>query len=292
MPYGTASQRTSIRSALLNTWRIASKNEGHGEWVKILKRIYRYGARARCRFLRKRVTRDILTYPSLTRRICEYLFYTSTVTECVHFARSVLEHPEQVYPDVSYQILDWLLQLEPKPSEANSLRRLFRSIAKQEFEFSGRIIARSLDPMALLRYGDKRSLKSLVGRLGDGLDKVSVEELRSISIVLAGFGEKECQIIQATASRLLINHLSEFVRMVQRIREFTTVPDRFKARIKLSKDSITFRQYVDMRTILTMRLLRLNRHVEVRQWLANKKTSFLSAKLSDFDKKFIMRVLN
>ncbi len=139
MPYETSSQRRSLRTALLNAWEIASDNEDHGEWAKILKRVYRYAARARARFLRKRVTRDVLTYPSLTARICEYLSYTSSVLECLNFAQSILTHPEQVYSDVSYQILDSLLQLEPAPSEAKTLRKFFQSILTPQVSFPGKV---------------------------------------------------------------------------------------------------------------------------------------------------------
>ena len=289
MPYDTSAQRRSLRAALLDVWEKASDDEGRGEWEKILKRVYRYAARARARFLRRRAMRDVLTYPSLTARICEYLSYTSTVFECLNFAQSILTHPEQVYPDVSYKMLDSLLQLEPTPSEAKALRNFFKSVSAAQISFPGQVLARSLVPLALLRYGDKRSVKSLVALLRGSLDKLSTEEVRSVSLVLAGFGQQEFETIQTTAGRLLVNHLSEFVRMVQRIRQLTDVPNRLKLRIHLSKDPITSKQYIDMRTILTMRLLGLNRHHDVKQWLSSKINLFRNAPVSDFDKSLLER---
>jgi hypothetical protein len=290
MPFRSRADRSALRRPLIIAWHAALVDEDVGEWPKILRRFYRYGARARARFMRSRARRDILAHPSLTSRVCEYLHYSSSVIECINFAQTVLAEPEQIYPDVSYQLLDWLLRLEPSPVEARLLQRFFQSIYHGRINFSGREMCRSLVPLALLRYGDKRSIKSLSGQLGQKLDKLSAEEVRSIALVLAGFGDPEFHIIANTASRLLLNHLAEFVRMIHRIRRFGAVPNRLKNRIRLAKDSITFRTYLDMRTLITLRLLRLNRRPMVSQWIANRKTTFLN-QLSLFDQRLLNRTL-
>ena len=196
--------------------------------------------------------------------------------------------PEQVYSDVSFQLLDWLLRLEPTRFESGTLRKLFQSIYHGSLQFVGSELCRSLVPLALLRYGDKRSIKSLSGPLGRKVDKISAEEVRSISLILAGFGDVEFNLIANAASRLLVNHLAEFVRMIHRIRRFGAVPDRLKNRIRLSKDSITFKPYLDMRTLVTLRLLRLNHRPMVKKWIAERRAA-LCEQLSAFDRQLLMR---
>jgi hypothetical protein len=290
MPFRTHVQRRTLRRQLIIAWRIALLEEGTGEWPKVLRRFYRYAARARARFMRSRARRDILSHPSLTSRVCEYLHYSSSVRECINFAQDLLSEPEQVYSDVSYQLLDWLLRLEPTPTEARILRRLFQAIYRGGVDFPGRVLCRSLVPLALLRYGDKRSVTSLSGPLGQKLDKLSSDEVRSIALVLSGFGDAEFQIIATAASRLLLNHLAEFVRLIQKIRTFDAVPDRLKNRIRLLKDSITFRAYLDMRTLITLRLLCLNRKPLVVQWIANRRSLF-STQVSPFDRRLLARTV-
>jgi len=291
MPFRTRAQRNTLRRQLIIAWRVALLEEGVGEWPKILRRFYRYSARARARFMLRRARRDILDHPSLTSRVCGYLRYSSSVRECIDFAQDLLAEPEQVYSDVSYQLLDWLLRLEPTPAEARVLRSLFQSIYRGGVDFPGRVVCRSLVPLALLRYGDKRSVKSLSGPLGQKLDKLSSDEVRSIALVLAGFGDPEFQIIATAASRLLLNHLAEFVRMIHRIRRFDTVPDRLKNRIRLLKDSISFGRYLDMRVLITLRLLRLNRKPLVTHWIENRKSTF-STQLSLFDRRLLARTVD
>lgn len=290
MPFHTRAQRIALRKRLIIAWRVALGEKDVGEWPKILRRFYRYAARARARFLRGRAQRDVLDYPSLTSRVCEYLRYSSSVGECIIFAQRLLLAPDQVYPDVSYQLLEWLLRLEPTPIQARILRRLFQSVYRGGLAFPGCVACRSLVPLALLRYGDKRSVKSLSGPLGQKLDKLSADEVRSIALVLAGFGEVEFQIIATTASRLLVNHLAEFVRMVHRIKRFDEVPDRMKNRIRLAKDSITFRPFLDMRSLIALRLLRLNQKASVVQWIVSRRSVFL-AQMSPFDRRLLARTV-
>jgi hypothetical protein len=290
MAFHTRTQRSTLRRQLIMAWRIALTEKEVGEWPKILRRVYRYAARARARFMRSRAQRDVLDHPSLTSRVCEYLRYSSSVNECITFAQRLLLAPDQVYPDVSYQLLDWLLHLEPTQIEARILRRLFQSIYRGSIDFPGRIACRSLVPLALLRYGDKRSVKSLSGPIGQKLDQLSADEVRSIALVLAGFGDAEFQIIATAASRLLVNHLAEFVRMVHRILGFDAVPDRLKNRIRLRKDSITFKPYLDMRSLIALRLLRLNQKALVAQWIVSRR-SVLSTQLSPFDRRLLVRTV-
>ncbi len=288
MPYKTRSEQKALRTQLIRAWNIAKGAEDTGEWSKILRRFYRFAARGRARFMRARTRRDILSRPELAARICEYLHYCSSTSECIDFAEDLLEEPEQVYPDVSFQLLEWLLRLEPTAVEARRLRRLFQAIFHGTLQFPGQQRCRSLVPMALLRYGDKRSVKSLSGPLGQRLDSLTPDEVRAIALVLAGFGDAEFRVISNAASRLLVNHLSEFVRMIHRIRRFGAVPDRLKNRIRLTKDSITFRQQLDMRALITLRLLRLNNRPAVVQWIAAKRQTFLN-EISEFDRAILIR---
>jgi hypothetical protein len=78
--------------------------------------------------------------------------------------------------------------------------------------------------------------------------------------------------------------------MVGRIQRFTRVEGRFKARIVVSRDSITGTKFIDMRSLLAARLLALCPHPAVASWLATKKTNLLKADISDYDKNLIRRL--
>ena len=113
---------------------------------------------------------------------------------------------------------------------------------------------------------------------------------RALCAVLSSSGQSGFQVVQAKASRLLRNHISEFVRLVVRIQKFNVVPGRFKARVAVSYDSITGARFSDMRALLAARILGLCPHPAVQQWLSARRAGLLAEPLSPFDKRLVNRL--
>ena len=290
LPFRTERERRVLRKHIQEAWTLAIRNEGKGEWQKILKRFYRYAARGRTRMFTRRAKKDLLMFPALVDRIGDYMRYVLAVSEYLDFVSGVLDETQQVYPDISFQLIESLLKLEPAPPEKIRLRRLAQGIYASSLSFTGRDGCKPLVPLLYLRFGDKRNIRGLAGSVGTRLDSLPVTVTRSICAVLASCGNTEFDIVKSAASRLLRNHLSEFVKMVGRIQGFTRVEGRFKARIVVSRDSITGAKFIDMRSLLAARLLGLCSHPSVTSWLASKRTTLLADDLSDFDKKLIRRL--
>lgn len=290
LPHDTAKQRVSLRKSISQAWQVAVKSEGDGEWQKVLKRFYRQAARSRSRLLVRRAISDCKQMPALVDRVTDYIRYVSDPDEVVDFVETLLNDPEQVYPDVNYQLVESLLKLSPDPTTARRLQRLGTRILDQSISFPGDADARALAPILILRYGDGRNLRTLVTKLQRHADSLPQRTTRALCAVVGGCKKEGFEVVQETASRLLRNHLSEFVKLIVRIKEFDTVPGRFKNRVSLSKDSITGADYVDMRAVLSARILGLCTHKTVCNWLADTKEKLKAASISHFEVNLIERL--
>jgi len=290
LPSDTISARTNLRRDLKTLWFQATTSEGKGEWQKVLKRIYRQAARADTRLLRRRAVNDVKTSPALVDRISDYMRYTATFSQYMEFVETLLMDPEQVYGDVNYQLVESLLKLEPNTVEKKRVRQLAQNIMKKPSSFVGQEECKVLVPHLYLRFGDRRNIKALSGNLGRKFESISPALTRSICSALVGFGGEDLVLVRDCASRLLRNHLSEFVKMIDRIENFTDVPGRFKNRIAISRDSITGKKFVDMRTFFVVRLLGICSDQNVKNWIAVKRENLLQEDLSDFDKRLIRRL--
>lgn len=290
LPHGTAKERVALRKAITSAWKIAVKSEGDGEWQKVLKRFYRQAARAGSRLLVKRAVIDVKQIPALVDRVVDYIRYVSDPDEVIDFVEALLHDPEQVYADVNYQLVESLLKLSPEPMTAKRLQKMSTQIFDQTIRFPGDADARALAPLIILRYGDGRNLRSLFTKLQRHADGLPQNTTRALCAVVGGCKKAGFDVVQDTASRLLRNHLSEFVKLVIRIREFDSVPGRFKTRVALSKDSITGADYVDMRAVLSARILGLCTHKTVNDWLADTKTKIKASGISPFEVALIERL--
>ena len=170
------------------------------------------------------------------------------------------------------------------------LRRLAQRVMNEPGFFVGQEECKVLVPSLYLRFGDRRNIRAMSGVLGRKLDGMSPELTRPICSVLGGFGGEELALVRSCAGRLLRNHMSEFVKMIDRIEKFTDVPGRFKIRINLSCDSITGREFVDIRTFLVVRLLSLCPNEKVGKWIKLKKANLLLRGLSDFHRRLVRRL--
>ena len=290
MPCGTAAEKKTAEPIFLQAWNSAIVHEGEGEWHKVLKRFYRHAARIGTKLLMPRTADDIKRFPDLVDRVTDYMRYVGTCTECIDFVCSLLEDDEQVYPDVNYRLIEALLKLEPSSRERTRLKRLAQSILNDEMTFRGVEDCRVLAPMLLLRYGDRRNINGMAAKLRNHGDTLPAELCRSFCAVVSSDGNRGFLEVQLTASKLLRNHISDFVRLVLRIKNFTVVPGRFKVRIKTSRDSITGAKFVDMRSYLAVRILALCPNQPVQDWIAACKSGLFKESISTFEKQLINKL--
>ena len=189
-----------------------------GSEMCIRDRIYRQAARADTRLLRRRAVSDVKTFPALVDRVSDYMRYTATFSQYMEFVEILLNDPEQVYGDVNYQLIESLLKLEPGSNpEKVRVRRLAQRIMGTDKFFIGQEACRVLVPHMYLRFGDRRNIQGLSGKLGGKFEMMSPALTRSICAALVGFGGDELALVRSCASRLLRNHLSEFVKMIDRL---------------------------------------------------------------------------
>jgi hypothetical protein len=107
----------------------------------------------------------------------------------------------------------------------------------------------------------------------------------------ASYGKDELTAVRKAASRRLVNHLADVIRLIERIKKYDAVPNRYKARLDIRYDYVSKNQYVDMRAPLTVRLLGLARSKNVKAWVAQWKKLTLTKAISTYDRKMIGRLL-
>jgi hypothetical protein len=286
----TAAEKNVAERLFLNAWNAALAHEGEGEWHKVLKRFYRHAARIGTRLLMARAADDVKCFPDLVDRITDYMRYVGTPAECIEFVWSLLHDEQQVYADVNYRLIEALLKLEPASRETVRLKKVAQAILNGEIDFPGVEECKVLAPLLLLRYGDRRNINGMATKLRTQGDAMPASLCRSLCAVVAGDENKGFEEVQSTASKLLRNHISDFVKLVIRVRAFTSVPGRFKARITASRDSITGAKFIDMRSYLAVRILALCPHKIVQSWIANCKAELLKQQISTFDRKLISKL--
>jgi hypothetical protein len=287
-----AKAKGALRKQVSEIWKRAKGFEGDGEFAKVLKRLYRLAGLASARRLRHRAARDILADPSsLADRVCDYIRCTGTVQEYLAFATALMNNPEQVYPDVNVALVESLLRLEPSRTDITRIRRLGVALLTRKVVIPGADHCAVIAPLLLLRFGDRRSIP-LLKRMLDDPDRIaSSGVVRSCAIVYASFGSEYFQAIRKSASKLLRNHLSQTVRFIGEIRRYETVPDRYRARIYVGKDSVAGCMFVDMRVLLMACLLMSSNSKNVADWVADWKKGALKKSVSDFDRRLMRRLL-
>ena len=80
------------------------------------------------------------------------------------------------------------------------------------------------------------------------------------------------------------------MRLIERVRDYDEVPVRYKARLAARVDAVSGRKYVDMRAVLTARLLLLSESKKVSQWISDWKKSLLSQGISTYDSELLARL--
>ncbi len=287
----TRKQRIRFSKQVRQIWAKAQPHEDKGEFDKVLRRLYKLAGFARLRFLRRRALADVLAEPRLADRVCDYMRCSGTVAEYINWARGVMGAEEQVYPDVDVALTEGLQRLEPPKFEARRIRTLATDFLTGKSNSTGAAECKVLAPLLILRCGDRRSLPLLRKCFDDETSFVSPPLLRAAAVVYASYGDKEFATVRRSASRLLRNHLADVVKLIERIRRYTDVPSRYKARLRPQYDSVARMLYVDMRSLLTVRLLKLSKAPNVKRWISDWQASVLAQTVSAYDRALLKRLL-
>lgn len=268
----------------------AQQYEGIGEFEKILKRMYRLAGFAGIRLLRRRATKDVLRAPDSATFVFSYMRCSGSVSEYLTWAENLLSHDEQIYPDVNVSLFESLLRLEAGPADARRIRQIAVGVLNKSMTIPGAAECAAIAPLLILRFGDRRSLPLLRQYFDDDNLTVSQPLLRSAALTFCSFGSNEFREVRRAASRRLMNHLADVVRLVEKIRGFTTVPDRYKARLEARYDPMSQTVYVDMRSLLTVRLLQLAKNKAVSSWVTQWKSTMSSKGVSAYDQQLLKRL--
>jgi hypothetical protein len=237
-----------------------------------------------------RTITDVKAHADLVERVADYMRYVASSSNCIDFVEALLNDEEQVYGDVNYRLLESLLKLEPNRTDATRVRQLAQRLLNGDLIFPGVEECRVLAPLLLLRYGDSRNFKGMAAKLQREGDDMAPALCRALCAVVSSTGDSGFRLVQTTASRLRRNYISEFVRLVTRIKQFKVVPGRFKARVAVSRDSITGARFFDMRSVLAVRILGLCDNPAVQQWLSARRSGILAEPISPFDKRLVNRL--
>jgi hypothetical protein len=208
----------------------------------------------------------------------------------IKFVGKARRHKEQIYEDVDLVLVESLLRLEPSSRQSVVLTKMALEMLKQIGNGERHVAFAPPVCLLLVRFGNAKGKAQLRRCFEERVLVKHSELVRASAIAYATFGRGEFNVVKRSASGLLTNTLALMVKMVRRIKKMERVPDRFKSRLSIRYDSVSNKHYIDMRTFVAGRLLRLNRRASVRAWISQWARSTRSNKLSKFDKKLLRRL--
>ncbi len=286
-----AKPRRALVRELASVWRTALNHENQGEWEKIQKRVYRLAGLTKARFLRRKAVRDIIRCPTLTERIADYMRCSGSAADYLRFVKSILRHKEQIHEDVELILVEGLLRLEVSGASADSILDLAIAMTKEIDAGKRNFPFATPACLLIVRFGKPQRKVHLRRCFKERTSPNPPQLTRASAIAYATYGRKEFSEVKKAASMLLSNPLALMVRMVRRLQKIKQVPDRFKSRLSLRRDSVRGRYYVDMRTFVAARLLSLNKRKAVRIWVKNWVAHAKTQKISSFDKKLVDKLV-
>lgn len=272
-------------------WREAKAHEGVGEFGKILKRLYRLAGLAGLTILRSRSAADIIRDPSLAERIAGYYRCTGTAGEHIDLVLELMENPEQTYPDVNVALTESLLRLEPEGDALARLRKLTKSLILARRDMPGRDDCAAVATLLALRYGGASAQRLLKRCFEDRKLTRPAPLVRAAAFVYASKSPAAFEEVREVACTILRNHLSSLVLLIGEIQRYDAVPDRYSPRLNPSSDSVAGVSFLDMRVILTARLLLLSPEAEVRDWVMDWRSKVLASPLSAYDRRLVRRLV-
>jgi hypothetical protein len=279
-------RRTLVRD-LGRVWHSALRHKNEGEWEKIQKRMYRLAGLTRGKFLRKHARRDLLKTPTLAERIADYMRCSGSRRAYLKFVKDIFRHKQQIHEDVELVLVESLLRMEATGARAKSVAQLATTIVDEVTEFKRNAVFAAPACLLILRFGDRRTKQKLRRCF---IEKKSIRHphlIRASAIVYSTYGKREFTEVRRAAATLLNNPLALMVRTVRKLQQLKQVPDRFKNRLNLRRDSVRGIYYVDMRTYASARLLTLNRRGAVRTWIKQWVLATKRKRISAFDKQLL-----
>jgi hypothetical protein len=283
--------RLRFRRSVRAIWTEACPHDGLGEFGKVLKRLYRLAGLAQLPLLRDRAAADIVADPAITARVANYYRRTGTVSQHLDFVESLMAHPEQIYPDVNVQLTASLLRLEPTSTDLRRIRKITTDLLRMNPAIPGSQDCAASAALLVLRFGDSRA-RGVLKRLVDSPTRLALTHVvRAAAFVYATESMESYKELLEIASRTHRNHLSTLVRLIAAIRDYKEVPERYRNRLNISLDSVAGVSFVDMRVILTARLLLLNENDKVRGWVADRCKKLLEDSISEYDRALLRRII-
>ncbi len=283
-------RRTLVRD-LARVWRMALKHEHQGEWEKIQKRVYRLAGLTRAKFLRRKAAQDLMRSPTLTERISDYMRCSGSGADYLKFVRSILRHKEQIHEDVELLLIESLLRMEGRGAQTRSVLDLAIEMTKEIDAGKRSFTFATPACLLIVRFGKPKHRLHLRRCFKERTSPNPSQLTRAAAIAYATYGRNEFGEVKRAASMLLSNPLALLVRMVRRLQRIQQVPDRFKSRLSLRRDSVRGSQYVDMRTFVAARLLTLNKRKAIRTWIRDWVAKAKKQKISAFDKKLVSKLI-
>lgn len=284
-------KRKSLVRELIRVWRLALQNEGKGQWEQIQSRVYKLAGMTKARFLRRRAISDLLENPTLAERISSYMRCSGSSSEYLRFIKSVISHRQQIHTDVPLLLLESLLRVETPSYSARRILRMAETILNAVMTGQRDELFAAPACLLILRFGSKGDLSKLKPGFQDRRRVSSQRLIRAAAIVYASAGRREFSEVRRAAAALLSSPLGLMVRLVLRILQFSEVPDRYKLRLNTRWDSVQNKPYVDMRMLVSARLLALSRKKNVKQWLKSRVAKMKKEDLSAFDKRLLARLI-
>ena len=237
---------THFRAGFRNAWKAATQHNGKGDWDKVLKRFYLAAGRLNLRMFVRRAHDDVLGDPSLGPRVAAYLRAVCDPHEFIDRSLDVIGDDRIVYPDVKRVFAEEFLKMDAlamKTQDRKRIRTFARRLIRQR---NLRQMPSELGALLLLRFGDRRSARSLASALG-AFPRGS--DARGLSLVLAAFGTKYAEQVLGIGTDAMGTDMFSAVRLIQRVRS-DTLPARVKARLVLRYDSVSGTWYLDTRTLV------------------------------------------
>jgi len=287
----TRHRRLSLVRQLTRAWRAALQNEDKGQWEQIQSRVYKLAGVTRARFLRRRAISDLLQNPTLAERISSYMRCSGSASEYLRFIKSVTSHRQQIHKDVPLLLLESLLRVETTSYSARRILRIAETVFSEVLEGRRDELFAAPACLSILRFGTRSDWARLKSGFRDRQRALPPRLIRAAAVVYASAGRREFTEVRRAAAAHLLNPLGLMVRLVRRILKFNDVPDRYKARLNTRWDSAKNRPFLDMRMLVSARLLALNRKKNVRGWLKSWATKIKKERISTFDKRLLSRLV-
>lgn len=151
---------SQARQALSDVWQHISQGDhvGVGNWAKILKRMYASSTRVDTDLLEQRAAQDLVDYPELDERICQYFAKRNRAKELLTLFSDYCSAGENLYEGAESVFFESVLLLDPSPALVPVIRKLASEFASgTALGQSGRPLGRSSAILVLYWFGESGS---------------------------------------------------------------------------------------------------------------------------------------